>query len=342
MVLLGKRPAQLLLYEVADPLHPRLLCRITGTSAHIFTGDTITYLRPAGSGTEVVLRSLGSGNESVVTSIPKAGIEGSYYGPTAWAADGTITATTIPPADTSNQPQSQVWLFSQRYTGMLYSYPYPLTGCICRFGVPQPTLALSPDGQYLVAGHPIGKGSTPLVVYRLSDKTQVMNFDPNLGSAFWGRTGHQLFLSGSSPTQTWTPESGVTPLSGATRWSYLPGLSPDGKQVAFTAYTGPGENQLRVYSYDVPTDTTRTLVDRSRSQVLFVKSGWVWYLEEAACDTSRPLPGCGPWGTAPSGKVFAMNLTSGTESEVVFAPSEGVQMDFGTYAFAPGEFWPNS
>jgi hypothetical protein len=341
MVLLGRRPAQLVLYEVADPLHPRLLCRITGTSAHIFTGDTITYLRTAGSGTEVVLRSLGSGNESVVTSIPKAGIEGSYYGPTAWYADGSLSATTLTPERTGTD-KSEVWLFSQRYAGMLYSYLYPVFGCICRFGVPQPTLALSPDAQYLVAGFPTGKGSTPLVVYRLSDRTQVMTFDANLGSAFWGRTGHQLFLSGYSPTQSWTPESGLTPLSGASRWSYLAGLSPDGKQVAYTAYAGPGDTQLRVYSYDVPTDTTRMLLDRSRSQVLFVKSGWVWYLEEVACDTSRPSPGCGPWGTAPSGKVFAMNLTSGTESEVVFAPGEGVQMDFGTYAFAPGEFWPNS
>jgi hypothetical protein len=84
------------------------------------------------------------------------------------------------------------------------------------------------------------------------------------------------------------------------------------------------------------------LIDQSRSQVVFVKSGWVWYLDEVACDTSSPNPGCGPWGSKPGGKVFAMNLTTGTESEVVFPGGDGFQFDFGTYAFAPGEFWPNS
>jgi hypothetical protein len=342
MVLVGKRPAPLLLFEVTDPVHPRLLCRISGTSAHIFTGDTITYLRNAGSGTEVVLRSLGSGNESVVTSIPKAGLEGSYYGPTAWSSDGSLTAATIPPADTSNMPQSQVWLFSQRFAGILYSYPYPVFGCICRFGMPQPTLALSPDGQYIVAGFPIGKGSQALSVYRISDRTLVKAFDPELGLAMWARTGHQLFLSGYAPTQSWTPEAGMAPLPGASRWAYLPGLSPDGKQITYTAYSDTDQKQLRVYAYDVPTDKTRLLVDRLRSQVLSVKSGWVWYLDEVACDASSPSAGCGPWGSKAGGKVFAMNLSNGSESEVVFAEGEGPQMDFGTYAFAPGEFWPNS
>jgi len=342
MVLLGRRPAPLLLYEVSDPVHPRLLCRITGTSAHIYTGDTITYLRTAGSGTEVVLRSMGSGNESVVTSIPKAGLEGSYYGPTAWASDGSLAAATFTPSQ-ANTDQSAVWLFSQRYAGVLYSYPYPAIGCICRFGVPQPTLALSPDGQYLVAGFPVGKGSSPFVVYRLSDRAQVKTLDSSITLAIWDRTGHSLLLSGPSGSQSWTPEAGAVYLAGAEHWLYLAGLSPDGTKVAYTASlaTAPQPN-LRVYVYDIKGASTRMLIDQPRSQILFVKSGWVWYLDEVVCDSSSATAECGPWGSKASGKVFAMNLTSGAETEVVFASGEGVQMDFGTYAFAPGEFWPNS
>ena len=344
MVLIGRRPAPLHLYEVSDPLHPRLLCRITGTTAHLFTGDTITYLRTAGSGTEVVLRTLGSGNESVVTSVPKAGLEGSYYGPTAWTADGSLTAVTIPPADTSNQPKSEVWLFSQRYAGLLYSYPYPLTDCICRFGIPQPTLAFSPDGEYLVAGWPVGRGASPFVVFRLSDRVQVKAFDFNTSLVIWNRTGHRLFLSGQNGSQSWTPESGTATLPGAMPWQFLAGLSPSGSQVAYTSYKDPQNGQpgtLRVFSYEVTSDSTRMLIDQSRSQVVFVKSGWVWYLDEVACDPTGATPGCGPWGSKP-GKVLAMNLTSGVESEVVFAPGETIQMDTGTYVFSPGEFWPNS
>jgi hypothetical protein len=343
MVLLGRRPAPLTLYEVSDPLRPRLLCRISGTSAHIFTDDTITYLRTAGSGTEVVLRSMGSGNERVVTSIPKPGLEGSYYGPSAWFSDGSLSAATFTPSET-NTDRSEVWLFSQRYAGMLYSYRYPVGGCICRFGLPQPTLALSPDGQYLVSGFPFGKETeSPFVVFRLSDRTQIKTLDSSTTFVIWDRTGHRLLSSGPSGSQAWTPEAGMTNLAGAQHWQQLAGLSPDGTKIAYTAPLGTAPQlNLRGYVYDAKSDSTRMLIDQSRAQVVFVKSGWVWYLDEAACDSNSTRPGCGPWGSAPSGKVFAMNLGDGAESAVVFAEGEAVQLDFGTYAFAPGEFWPNS
>jgi hypothetical protein len=135
----------------------------------------------------------------------------------------------------------------------------------------------------------------------------------------------------------------MTNLAGAQHWQQLAGLSPDGTKIAYTAPLGTAPQlNLRGYVYDAKSDSTRMLIDQSRAQVVFVKSGWVWYLDEAACDSNSTRPGCGPWGSAPSGKVFAMNLGDGAESAVVFAEGEAVQLDFGTYAFAPGEFWPNS
>ena len=35
---------QRLVYDVSDPLHPRLICKIDNTSAHFVTGDTIEWL----------------------------------------------------------------------------------------------------------------------------------------------------------------------------------------------------------------------------------------------------------------------------------------------------------
>jgi hypothetical protein len=337
MVLIGKAPSPQILYEVSDPLRPRLLCRITGTTAHLFTGDTITYLRSAGSGTEVVLRSLGSGNESVVTSIPKDHLEGTYYGPTAWTPDGGIAAATLTP-DRTHTDNSDVWLFAQRFAGVIWSYPYPVRGCICRFGLPGATLAISPDGQYLVAGGP-GKGLEAFVVFRLSDRMQVKAFDAGTGFVMWDRTGHRLFIAGTT-TQSWTPEVGTVPLTGAGRWDHLAGLSPDGTKIAYTGYLGPDvDANLRVYVYDTNAGSVRMLSDQSRSQVLFVKSGWVWYLDEAPCATGSPRPGCGPWGTAPTNRVFAMNLTGGVEQEVAFSQGENLALDYGMFTLA--EFWPN-
>ena len=66
-----------------------------------------------------------------------------------------------------------------------------------------------------------------------------------------------------------------------------------------------------------------------RSQVVFVKDGWVWYFEEVACTACAG-------GTKPSGKVFAMNLSGGAETPVAFAAGEAPP------DLEPGEFWPNS
>jgi hypothetical protein len=84
------------------------------------------------------------------------------------------------------------------------------------------------------------------------------------------------------------------------------------------------------------------LIDKLRSQVLFVKDGWVWYLEEAACD---PAACNAPGGTQPTGKVFAMQIGGGGETEVTFAieenpvaPSDGIN----PVLFGPGEFWPTT
>jgi hypothetical protein len=110
--------------------------------------------------------------------------------------------------------------------------------------------------------------------------------------------------------------------------------------VAYTAYL-TDQTHLRVFYYDLKAGTTRMLVDKMRSQALFVKDGWVWYLEEATCDPQT----CGaPWGTEPTGKVFAMQLSAGTETEVTFAAGENPITKPGEPAswpsFGPGEFWP--
>lgn len=322
MLLLGNAPSEETLYDVTDPLHPRLLCRIDHTSAHLYTGDTIVYLRSSSAATNIVLRSLSSGNETIVASIPRAGLGADYQTTIAWLPDGTLSAAAIQPSFPNTQVQ--VWLFSQAFTGLLYSYPWPQAGCVCRFASPPPpTLAFSPDRQYLVSGLPAGPGSGALTVFRLSDHSRVAAFDLNTTLAMWDLTGHRLFLSGMAGVQAWSPESGTVSLSGAKMWQYLPGLSPDGSQVAYTGYVDPlnqAAGTLRVYEYNVGLNSTRLLIDQSRSQVVFIKDGWVWYLDEPKCDASSD-PGC-LTGSAPSGKVFAMNLSTGVEQTVTFASGE--------------------
>lgn len=328
------------LYDVTDPVRPRLLCTIKNTSAHLFTGDTFEYLKPvSATETDVMLHALGSGNESHAGKFPFYVTSGS------WLSDQTVMAYTMPQAaDNANFPSggTQVWLYAQRRTALLYTYRTGIGDCICRFGLPPSVLAVSPDGQYVVAGRIAGKGSEPLAVYRVSDRSRVTSFDPSVEGAFWDRTGHRLFLVTFAPTasQSWTPEAGFASLTGAAAWSYLPGVSPDGSKVAYTAYVDPN-NQVdpRVYLYDMKAATTRVLVDQSRTQGIFVKDGWVWTLDERTCLPADQCPGA----TLPTGRVYAMDLSTGAEKEIVWGFGDdphGQAGIIGWGVFAPGEFWP--
>jgi hypothetical protein len=99
--------------------------------------------------------------------------------------------------------------------------------CICRFGLPGQVLSISPDGQYIVAGWIAGKGSEPLAVYRVSDRTRVATLDNSAYRAIWDRAGHRLFLSlFGTPAISWTPEAGTSSLTGAADWSYVSCIDP--------------------------------------------------------------------------------------------------------------------
>ena len=321
-----------ILYDVTDPVHPRRLCVASNTSAHIWTLDSIVYLKAdTPTSTAVVLHSISSGNETVPFHIPYPNLQApGPFATTWWGAGGTYAATTIQPAQPVGGDRSRVWVYTPGFTGELYSYPYAITDCICRFGVAGPLLAISSDHEYLVAGWPTGKGAQGLSVYRLSNRTLVTTFDTSIGAALWDKTGHRLYLSGSGGSASWTPEGGQVALAGARQWSYLAGLSPDSSQVAYTAYLNSSDPMsLRVFVYDIKADKTTMLRDALRSQVVFVKPGWVWYLEETACDSCAG-------GTRSTGKVLAMNLADGVERQVDFNYAEE------TAYLVPGEFWPNA
>jgi hypothetical protein len=341
MLLMGAAwTAEQLLYDVTDPVRPRLLCKITNTSAHLFTQDTFEYLKPVSANeTDVMLHSLGSGNESHTGKFPFYVTSGS------WLADQTVMAYTMPQApDNANYPNggTQVWLYAQRQTAQLFTYRSGIGGCACRFGLPPQVLAVSPDGQYVVAGWPVGKGSEPLAVYRVSDRTRVTTLDQSVYGAFWDRAGHRLFLNSSvnGAASSWTPEAGNSALNGTAAWSVFPGLSPDGSQVAYTAYADPDTGlQPRIYLYDLKAATTRMLVDQLRTQAIFVKDGWVWSLDERPCLPADQCAGT----TTPTGRVYAMDLSTGMEREIVWGFGDdphGQAGSYGWWVFAPGEFWP--
>ena len=336
MVMVGGGFTSGLIYDVGDPLHPRLVCSFQNTTAHLFTGDTFAYLRPdAAMQTDIVLHSIGSGNETVAAVLPFRS------GHIAWVPQGGLAAYTIyDPQPQPNHPVgvTQVWLFSQGHSSLLYSFGVGIGDCVCRFGLPPEVLSISPDGQYLAGGHIAGKGSDPLAVYRLSDRTLVFTADAQATNAIWDRTGHRLYLAGFSSygMHVWTPESGLRSMPGPS-WEELASLSPDGTAASYTAFANPDtQTGLRVFTYDIGSGTTRPLSAAPRSEVLFVRDGWVWYLEEQDCGDCLG-------GSQPTGRVFAVQLSTGTEQPVTFVTGDdpiGEGGAFGAETLHDPEFWP--
>jgi hypothetical protein len=326
------------IYEVTDAAHPKLLCHFANTQVHLFTLDTFAYIRPGATKSDIVLHSMSSGHDSAVASVPLPWL-GEFGNPVAFTPDGNVAAswdTRYAGAD-GTDPTIHVTLFAQNKAQELVAFPAPLADCVCRFGLPPPVLALSPDGTYIAVGWPIGKGAVPVSVYRVADRALVKTFDAGYNYAFWAHTGHRLLLGSQQAAATWTPEGGLTELQGAAGWQFEPSTSPDGMQVAFTAYQQTNDPRtIRVFVYDATAKKTSPLINQLRSEVVFVKPGWVWYRQEESCDTTDPT--CGPWATRPTNKVIAMNLATRLETTVAFASGQSpATLDSG---WGPGDFWP--
>lgn len=311
------------LWDVTDPVHPRLVCRILNTTAHLFTEDTFQYVRANGQTTEVVLHSIGSGNESVIAGWPLGFFDPGRPVAGDWTADGNTAAAMPLTVDSAGNDMFQVWLFRQPSKTELYQFAPGLADCVCRFGLPPATLAFSADGEYLASGWPVGKGASPIRVYRVADGALLETLDITDYEPMWSRTGHELLIATG---RSWSPENGLTGQAGAAGWANRPDLSPDGTEIAYTNYADA--TSVRVYVYELSSGKARMLTDASRSDVTFVKDGWVWYDEEAACADC-------PGGSRPTGQVFAMELSTGVEQPVVFA-------DAGPHDLAPARFWPNT
>lgn len=319
------------MYDVADPVHPRLLCRIQWTSAHLSSSSGFMYLDPrSATQTDIALRSFSGIAESRAGELPGWITNG------AWLSNGSLGAYTVrlDPTGTCGAGATQVWTYEQGSAQLLATYCDGFGDCICRFGLPAPILALSPDGQYLAEGWLAGKGSEAMGVYRLADRVRVATLPQDTDTAFWDRGSDRLFVVSNTSVQAWTPNTGtLSGVSGANQWSFYPNMSPDGRQVVYTAFSDAVQGtQPRVYLYDLATAKARMLIDQPRSQVVFVKDGWVWDLEEQFCSDC-------PNNTQPTDKIFAMNLSTGAEQSVTFAAGEALSS---SYALLPGEFWPSS
>ena len=327
------------IYDVTDPVHPQAVCQIAHTSARILTGTSFEYLVPHPNGTtDVVLHSLGSNSEAVAATFRadlwNGNIESPFASVAWYAAPKVIGYSTDGGTDANGQGVTDVWVATTTAVSKLYSYSVPGVDAFARPGLPAPVLAISPDEAYVAAGWAI---HNTIHVFRLSDNADVSPPGPNdAWSAVWSERGHTLYLIGRTGVQLWTPESGVSDLPNTTGWVLQPNFAPDGSQLAFTAVDA--NHNIRSYVYDFTAKASRVLIDQPRSGAMFVKSNWIWLLEEATCQPSSNQVCFDP--TLPDGNVLAMNVATGAERAVSFATGESpLQLPYGVY-MSRVDIWP--
>ena len=251
-----------LLYDVTDPLRPRVVCRMQNTDVHIVTGTSFVYLVPRPSGTtDVVLHALGSNNESVAATF-QANIYAAYpggFGGVAFSPGlDRLAYTADGGTDANGSGITDVWVASTSVRTKVYSYTVPGRDTFGRPGFPAPILSFSPDGLYLAAGWVIGT-PTPRV-FHLPDLANVSPAWPSdFRTAMWGRTGHTLYVLGNNAVAEWTPGGQLQTIPATPGWVWEPNLSPNGLQVAFTSITS--SRDVRTYVYDLAAKSSRQLVD---------------------------------------------------------------------------------
>lgn len=324
-----------ILYDVTDPVHPRAVCRIANTMAHIVTGTSFEYLVPNPDGTtSIVLHALGSNNEAVRATVQADLYHVSYgwYGGLTWRP-GTDQLAYAAGGGTgpNGLGLTDVWLATPGGRTKIYSYEVPGKDAFGRPGFPPPTLEFSPDGAYLAAGWTVAL--TSVRVFRVADKVDVTPRLPaDFRFAFWSRSAPTLYLVSGNGVSQWIPGQAVTPVPNTPAWILDPSLSPSGAQVAFTSVSSTRE--VRANVYDLGSQSNRTLSAQPRSSATFVRDGWVWEIEEKACVQSSNSACFDP--TVPDGNVLAFELASGRESAVSFAVGESPS----PYGFRPGDLWP--
>jgi hypothetical protein len=89
-----------------------------------------------------------------------------------------------------------------------------------------------------------------------------------------------------------------------------PAVSPDNRHVTFLGVSPSGAGTFVLQTLDTQSGTPSTLAATDlRIDPLFVTSSLIWVSELVKCDNCYG-------GNAPSGKVFAYNLTTGSVTEV--------------------------
>jgi len=297
-------------YDVADPIHPRLVCRGDNTAIHVLSTNAIAYTTVAAGKVVIVRRDLTTGAESRIAQL-RVSPQPYYWAAATWKWDGSLEAySTSNATSTSNLWQVQVHLWSNGADHVLYTMQAGPGGIESRWAQ-RPILEFGPDYSYLaISDSAYSLYSASVRVFSVTDRGQKFISSPASSGGTWIANDRFVWAMLSGALMDWTPTGGAKVLR--TEHWYAPTSSSDGRWVAGTLLADPAAPR----AFIAPVAGGQTIRTGLASSPRFVTPTIVWYAVEAL--SSQP----GYDATAPNGVVHALDVVSKTDKIVTFRTGE--------------------
>jgi hypothetical protein len=300
-----------LVYDVVDPIHPRLICRGTNTSIQLLDAGSIAYIATGGRhGGYVIRHDLTTGAETRIGQLP-SDPRSAFAG---WTPDGSLEVYATSGVQPINgRISGQIHLWSNGADHVLYGFDQLQTGFESRWNAPYGLADFNPDHRYLAISYPVDFSSSNVRIYSVADRRQLLA----TGSGFslggtWIANDRFVWAQGRAIMQ-WTPATGATLLR-SEAW-VKPTSSAGGQWLAATLATNTAKPRVVIKSVV----DGRTFITGPGSSPGFVTAAVVWYAEEASCP---PNDQCGADPTGPDRSVHAFNVANASDQLVRFRVGE--------------------
>ena len=295
-------------YDVTDPVHPRLVCRTTTTYLHLLDGNAIAYTTVAAKKVVIVRRDLTTGEETRTGQLPA-----DPHGAKSWTSDGSLEvySTYVPLAN--DRALVSVHLWTSGTDHVLYKIETGPGGLESRWS-PLPIVEISPDHTYIaINDFSFALYGNKVRIFSVADRRQLFVTAGSGTGGTWITKDRFVWASGS--LMEWTPTGGAKILR-SENW-YGPTSSVEGGWLAGTFFTPLAADQIdrsRPRVYILPVGSGPAFQTGLGSAPAFVTTTAVWYAEEG--------PGTGYDSTEPTGVIRSVNLTTGSDQVVQFRAGE--------------------
>ncbi len=308
-------------YDVADPLQPRRVCRGTNTVVHVLDSNAIAYTRVAAGHVVIVRRDIATGAESQVAQLRTKADPYYYYGPAIWTWDGSLEVyATAGIPNANGRWVESVHLRSGVADTVLFTIDAGPGGLESRWS-PRPILAFSPDHAYLaVSDFGFAIYGNNIRIFSVADRRQRFVTAASSSGGTWIANDRFVWATMSGALTEWTPSTGSKLLR--SEWWYGATSTADGRWLAGTIFTRLGVDRYdnsKLRTLIVPVGGGATFTTGIGSSPGFITSSVLWYAEEGPCAASGS---CGMDVTAPTGTIRAFDITNGTDRIVTFRSGE--------------------